>query len=53
MRTSLDEIRNGKVFNGYDYTHQCWIVNGVVQRCGHPETMDCQCFGKNFAGEIL
>ena len=22
----------------YDYDHQCWIVNGRVQDCGHPQT---------------
>jgi hypothetical protein len=32
--------------NGYDYDNQAWYKNGVYIRCGHPEAMDCQCFGK-------
>lgn len=35
----------------FDYTNQAWIVNGVYVRCGHPDSMDCQCFGKLHAGE--
>jgi len=35
----------------YDYDNQAWIVDGKYQRCAHPETMDCGCYGKAHAGE--
>ena len=35
----------------YDYTHQAWVENGVYIRCGHPESMDCGCYGRAHAGE--
>lgn len=35
----------------FDYDNQCWIVGGKVERCGHPETMNCQCYGRIHAGE--
>ena len=36
----------------YDYTNQCWVKGGVVLNCGHPKTMDCQCYGRVHAGEV-
>jgi len=38
-RLSGDEIRHGRVWTGFDYDLQVWVVGGVIQRCGHPETM--------------
>ena len=38
-RLSGDEIRFGRVWNGFDYELQVWVVNGIIQRCGHPDTM--------------
>jgi len=38
-RMSSDELRRGRVFNGFDYRAQLWVVDGVVQRCGHPPSM--------------
>lgn len=35
----------------YDYENQAWMVDGKYQRCGHPETMNCGCFGREHAGE--
>jgi hypothetical protein len=37
--------------NGYDYDNQAWYMNGVYVRCGHPEDMDCGCYGKLHQGE--
>jgi len=37
MRTSNDERKDGFVWNGFDYSLQVWVVNGVIQNCGHPE----------------
>ena len=52
MRTSTDERdRQGTLVNGFDYAHQAWVVEGVYVRCGHPESMDCRCYGKEHAGE--
>lgn len=51
MRTGQNEMQAGVIKNGFSYTHQCWIRDFVIQRCGHPETMDCGCFGKRHAGE--
>jgi len=50
-RLSSDECRNGLLWNGFDYTRQAWVVDGLYVRCGHPETMRCGCFGRQHAGE--
>ena len=42
-RQSSDEIKNGLVFNGYDYSLQVWVKNGVVQECNHPARMGARC----------
>jgi hypothetical protein len=47
----MNEEKDGKIINGYDYKNQCWIINGIIQRCGHPEAMDCGCYGKIHEGE--
>jgi hypothetical protein len=36
----------------FDYTNQAWIVDGRYIRCGHPEDMDCGCYGRAHAGEL-
>lgn len=38
-RLSSDELRDGYVWNGFDYALQVWVVEGVVQGCGHPPAM--------------
>ena len=38
-RVSRDEIREGAVWNGYDYALQVWVLDGIVQACGHPSEM--------------
>lgn len=35
----------------YDYTNQCWVIDGIIQPCNHPEHMGCTCYGKIHAGE--
>ena len=35
----------------YDYDNQAWIQEGLYIRCGHPEAMNCDCYGKQHAGE--
>lgn len=53
MRTSKDDIIQGRVYNGFDYSLQCWIKSGIIQRCGHPESMRCNCYGRAHAGESI
>ncbi len=36
----------------YDYTRQAWTVDGRYIRCGYPESMACNCYGKAHAGEL-
>lgn len=45
-RVSSDEYCHGLLWNGYDYTRQAWIKNGLYVRCGHPESMNCGCYGR-------
>jgi len=52
MRQSNNQHNtSGQLLNGYDYENQAWVVGGKYIRCGHPETMDCGCFGKVHEGE--
>lgn len=50
-RESSDQYINGRLINGYDYTNQAWVLRGVYQACGHPERMQCTCYGKLNAGK--
>ena len=52
MRTSGNQYdAAGRLMAGYDYDNQAWVRAGVYVRCGHPETMNCGCFGRLHAGE--
>ena len=42
---------NAKLYNGYDYNNQVWVMNGLYVRCGHLEAMQCSCYGREHAGE--
>ena len=49
MRTTsnqYDILNNFNLINGYDYINQAWVIKGIYQKCGHPENMDCNCYGK-------
>jgi hypothetical protein len=35
----------------YDYKNQAWVVDGIYQACNHPESMECNCYGRIHAGE--
>ena len=50
MRISQDVYRDGLLFDGYDYDRQAWVKDGMYLRCGHPQAMQCGCFGREFAG---
>jgi hypothetical protein len=36
-RTSNDQYVDGKLFNGFDYVHQAWVIKGIYMDCGHPQ----------------
>jgi hypothetical protein len=50
-RISNDEYAGGRLINGFDYTNQAWVEAGKYVRCGHPESMNCGCYGRVHAGE--
>ena len=43
---SKDEYRENKLYNGYDYENQAWVKEGKYIRCGHPDSMNCNCYGR-------
>lgn len=50
-RTSHDEYTDGRLINGYDYANQAWVVGGKYVACGHPQSMNCGCYGRVHVGE--
>ena len=50
-RTSTDQVADGRLLNGYDYDNQAWVKNGRYVQCGHPEYMDCGCYGRVHEGQ--
>ena len=38
----------GYLVNGFDYVRQAWVQGGRYVRCGHPEGMACNCWGRNY-----
>ncbi len=53
MRISTNKVVNNKLVNGYDYNKQAWVLNSRYIACGHPDTMNCNCYGKNHRGELV
>jgi hypothetical protein len=52
MRTGPDQFdAQGNLLNGFDYDRQAWVKDGRYVRCGHPETMQCGCYGREHEGE--
>lgn len=51
MRQSGNYYKNSILYNGYDYKNQSWVVDGKYVRCGHPNNIDCGCYGKIHEGE--
>ncbi len=40
MRLSSDQLNAaGDVVNGFDYDLQVWVIEGIVQPCGHSKAM--------------
>ncbi len=40
-----------RLLNGYDYENQAWVRDGRYGRCGHPQQMNCGCYGRIHEGE--
>ena len=36
----------------YDYENQAWVKIGIYVRCGHPDSTDCNCYGKLHEGDL-
>lgn len=55
MRESTNELSaDGLVRDGFDYDVQVWVSGGIVQRCGHPESMGPTCCnGRIYAGKAI
>ena len=51
MKKLSNETVCDRLINGYDYDNQAWVIDGKYVRCGHPENMDCGCYGKEHEGE--
>ena len=51
MRNTVNHYKDGRLYNGYDYTNQAWVKDGKYVRCGHPDDMDCDCYGRLHEGE--
>lgn len=50
-RVSDNYYSGGRLIDGYDYENQAWVLHGKYVRCGHPESMNCRCYGKLNEGE--
>jgi hypothetical protein len=46
MELNIEWIPGKEGLNGFDYGNQVWIKGGKYVRCGHPESMSCNCFGR-------
>jgi hypothetical protein len=52
-RTNMQTIEHstGRLVNGFDYERQAWVIDGKYRRCGHPQNMRCNCYGRLHEGE--
>lgn len=53
MRESRNEMKDGKLVNGFDYDLQVWVIDGVIQECGHPTNMQDVCNACKYQGKKL
>ena len=51
MRKSINVTVGKRLMQGFDYQNQAWVVGGKYVKCGHPESMNCNCYGKIHEGE--
>jgi hypothetical protein len=50
-RMSENVYDNGRLIAGFDYDNQAWVIDGRYVSCGHPDGMECGCYGREHAGE--
>ncbi len=50
-RLSRNEYQDGVLTNGFDYLNEAWVIDGRYVNCGHPESMDCGCYGRKYEGK--
>ena len=36
----------------YNYEKQCWVIDDVIQRCGH-QGDTCHCYGRLYEGQRI
>ena len=51
MNEPQEQQATEKLSCSYDYKNQAWIADGRYVRCGHPEHLNCNCYGKTHEGE--
>ena len=49
-RQSENEYKDNRLYNGYDYENQAWVMSGKYVNCGHDDSVHCGCFGRLNAG---
>ena len=52
MRYSNNQYNKDSLINGFDYELQVWVINGIIQNCGHPEGT-CNCNARKYKGQTL
>ena len=52
MRQSTNEEINGVVQNGFDYDLQVWIMDYIIQACGHSRPLE-HCNGCKLVGQDI
>ena len=50
-RISDDLYVANELKSGFDYENQCWVIDYIIQPCGHRPENDCRCFGLKYAGQ--
>ena len=51
MRKSVNVNIGKRLMQGFDYQNQAWVKDGKYIKCGHPESMNCNCYGNIHEGE--
>ena len=52
-RLSTDEFDRGHLKNGFDYRLQTWVLDFMIQDCGHPQGFGCHCLGRKHSGQDI
>ena len=52
-KTPPRKDRNVLPHSIFDYEKQAWVQGGRWVNCEHPESLGCECYGRQHAGEPL